>query len=290
MGMKIVGRFPGAATPARPLQGLHRGRIKVGNVQNRWLKIGASLHPHINPVRSERPAPNDERQAYQLNALRHGHALIGLLRIFSLPKLDARTRTTLGEAIESVRQSTISGQFGDAKHHLQDASQECPPDIRGELRAVGMRLSSSVEPISPGNHPVEQIGAQAMAGTICARLLGNVQRPELQPFQPVPALRSTAIVTVAEALTRELATCESKDQVIAVLSGFVDRFRLGEVPLPAGRFTVLDEARSALVYCETFDVRQVGQSLSAPTSGFPLLEAKALNEADRGGWRAALMA
>lgn len=206
-------------------------------------------------------------QLYSLNAQRNAHGLIDTLRVRMTVEPGTEAHLALGHAARSLAQSAITGKFGDARLHLRAAMSSSPDQIRGQIKQIDSRCNSSDTPIQPDGHSVERIGAQVLAGIICAKLLNNETYAGSQPTTLVSSLSGSAVTAASDALMGKLVGCRSKDQVRERLVDFVNMFKLGDLQLPKGRISMLDEARSALEYCESFVAGVAGRDLSAPARG-----------------------
>jgi len=87
----------------------------------------------------------------------------------------------------------------------------------------------------------------------------------LSPALTLPAsLRDSAGTRLADALVERLSTCRSKEQIAKSLDDFIAMFSRGDLALPPGRLSVLDEARRARDRCDTFNVEEAGMRLHRP--------------------------
>ncbi|WP_313348296.1 hypothetical protein [Stenotrophomonas sp.] len=194
------------------------------------------------------------------------------------PSTDAHV--ALGKATKSLAQSAISGRFGDARQHLHTAMLSSPDQIRSRLEEIDERCNACSAPIKPDGHSVDRIGAQALAGIVCAKLLSNATYAGSQPNNLGTSLSDWAGTAAGDALIGKLVECESKDEVRKQLVDFVDMFKLGDLPLPKGRVPLLDEARSALEYCESFFTSSAGRVISMPNGGLDLVSARPMDSAE----------
>lgn len=125
-----------------------------------------------------------------------------------------------------------------------------------------------------------RVRAQALAGIVCARLLSNATYAGSQPTNLGTSLSDWAGTAAADALIGKLVECEGKDEVRKQLVDFVDMFRMGDLPLPKGRVPLLDEARSALEYCESFFTSSAGRILSTPNGALNLVSTRPMDSAE----------
>lgn len=214
---------------------------------------------HVSNMPGSIKVPPDQ---YSLNSERHGHALAALLR--TRRAIESGTALySVAEAIQALAESTCTGRFGSADRHLRAAMAQLPEPLAGSLLAIERQVANSSSPIEHHGNPGEA-GAQALAGLICARLLRNPTHP-LSPAPTLPAsLRDSAGTRLADALVERLITCRSKEQIGKSLDDFVAMFSRGDVALPPGRLSVLDEARRAKDRCDTFNVEEAGMRLQRP--------------------------
>lgn len=229
----------------------------------------ATPHPlmliHVRNCLSDHASERHAAKMLNLsNTGRMGHGLIDTMRIRMSLDPDTEPHAALGKAMRSLAQSALTGLYGDTHRQLRAAMLSSPDRVRGRLEEIKHRCKNSSTSINPDGHSNERIGAQAMAGIVCARLLNNATYAGGQPTRLGTSLSDWAGTSAADALIGKLVECESKGEVRRLLVGFVDMLRMGDLQLPKGRVPLLDEARMALEYCDSFDVSYAGHVLSTP--------------------------
>lgn len=207
------------------------------------------------PQRTAASASQDDEYS-----VRFGHALVALLRVLRSTEAGSASHRAIVEAASSVTQSVSIGLFGGAGEHLRAAHSSMKGSAASQVADVERYVSDANAPVQC-NGTAGSVGAQALAGLICARLLRSLShRTNCLPNQ-VTLLGYGAEQALAGTLIDQLTTCSSKDQIRQTLLDFISRFSMGTVRLPTGRVTLLDEVDRALIEVGRFNVERVGMQL-----------------------------